>query len=240
MVYARGVTRMNQKENSTLFPRTLRYAASASALTLVTALSASAQYATLSLQSQPGDPVGQGRSSQITYLPGPSSFSPAQVRRTEPDGSPGELLFILGNVTSSNDTNTFALLFFGTDQLGIPLQPGTYTDAQRADDAASGHPGLDVEFQNRGCNTLTGNFKVTEFSYTMTAPNTFVIDTFDASFEQHYAGITPALFGQFSYRGAGSPPPAVPEAPSVVSLGLLLALGLGGAAVAARRKKAAG
>lgn len=222
-----------------LFPRPLCHAAYSAALTLAAALSAHAQYATLSLQSQPGDFVGLGQNKNITYLPGPSGFFSAEVRRTESSGVPGEIVFALGNVTSSNSTNTFTLLFFGTDQLGIPLQPGIYTDAQRADFAAPGHAGLDVEFQNRGSNTLTGSFTVTNFAYTVTDPNTFVINSFDATFEQHDDGAAPALFGQFSYRDAGSPPAAVPEASTTVSFGLL-ALGMGGLVIAARRKKASG
>jgi hypothetical protein len=45
----------------------------------------------------------------------------AQVRRTLPAG-PAELLFVLGHVVPS--PNTFALAFFGTDMLGIPIQNG--------------------------------------------------------------------------------------------------------------------
>ncbi len=71
---------------------------------------------------------------------------------------------VLGTVTSGPD-NTFALLFFGTDALGIPIQPGFYPDAERADFASPGHPGLDVSFQNRGCNTLTGSFTVHEVAF---------------------------------------------------------------------------
>ena len=219
-----------------LFPRSLRLAACSAPLTLAAALSAHAQYATFSLQSQPGDFIGLGQNKNITY----TSFGPnaAQVRNTEPSGVPGEILFVLGDVTSSNSTNTFALLFFGTNQLGIPLQPGTYTDAQRADFAAPGHAGLDISFQNRGSNTLTGGFTVTDFTYSGTAQSGFVIDTFDATFEQHSEGAKPALFGQFSYRDTGSPPAAVPEASTTVSFGLLLALGVGGVVIATRKKKA--
>lgn len=222
------------------FQRSLKLTALASfggCLLLAAAHPAAAQYATLSLQSQPGDFIGQGQNKNITY----TSFGPnaAQVRNTEPSGVPGEILFVLGDVTSSNSTNTFALLFFGTNQLGLPLQPGTYTDAQRADFAALGHAGLDVSFQNRGSNTLTGSFTVTDFTYSGTAQSDFVIDTFDATFEQHSEGAKPALFGQFSYRDTGSPPAAVPEASTTVSFGLLLALGMGGVVIAAKRRKVA-
>src|SRR5262249_42751174 len=75
-------------------------------------------------QSQPGDFIGQGQDWDITYS---SNTVSAQIRKSLSDGSPGELLFVLDNGTSTPPTNnTFALLFFGTDQLGIPIQPGTY------------------------------------------------------------------------------------------------------------------
>src|SRR5262249_39321422 len=116
---------------------------------------ASADFARLTLQSQPGDFIGQGGNFDITYnTPGTNTISP-QIPPTLPDRSPAELLFI---VDQNGPANTFALLFFGTDQLGIPFQAGTYglpgNTAQRADFAQPGHAGLDVSFQNRGSNTL--------------------------------------------------------------------------------------
>src|SRR5260370_20008837 len=114
----------------------------------------------LVLESEPGDFIGQGLDFDITYTPNNSVFFSPHIRRTiGPTNEPAELLFVLGTVTSGLD-NTFALLFFGTDALGIPIQPGLFPDAERADFASPGHPGLDVSFQNRGCNTLTGNFSI--------------------------------------------------------------------------------
>jgi len=153
---------------------------------------AAAATAHLTLQSQPGDFIGQGGNYDITY-----DNPDAQVRSSLATGEPAELLFVVGQVTP--EPNTFALLFFGTNQLGIPMQPGTYTNAERADFASPGHPGLDVSFQNRGSNTLTGSFTVTDATFS--ANHTIL--SFSASFEQHSEGATPALFGTFTY--------AVPE-----------------------------
>ena len=172
---------------------------------------AQAQMAHLILDSQPGDYIGQGMSYDITYTPQNSYYFSPQVRRTLPSGEPAELLFVLGLGPSA----PFALLFFGTDQLGIPMQPGFYPDAERADFASPGHPGLDVSFDHRGCNTLTGNFTVTEFTYS----SSLGIQSFSASFEQHCEGAAPALFGTFTFQ-------AVPE-PSAVGL-FILALGARG------------
>ena len=141
----------------------------------------------------------------------------AQIRRQLADSSPAELLFDLDD--SSPAVNEFALLFFGTDQLGIPIQPGTYSLAQRADFAQPGHPGLDVSFQNRGSNTVVGSFTIDEVSFFVDAFGTESVDRFKASFEQHSEGATPALFGTFEYARDGelTPVTAVPE-PSTLLL----------------------
>jgi len=170
-------------------------------------VSTQAQFAHLTMQSQPGDYIGQGLSYDITYTPANSYYFSPQVRSTLPSGAPAELLFVLGDGAYT----PFAALFFGTDQLGIPMQPGYYPNAQRADFAAPGHPGLDVEFDGRGSNTVLGNFTVNEFTYSPTLG----IESFSATFEQHSEGGTPALFGTFIFQ--------IPE-PQVLSLLALSAI----------------
>jgi hypothetical protein len=162
-----------------------------------------AQVAHLTLQSEPGDFIGAGGTFDITYTPENSDFFFVNIFESPPTF----LQFILGTVTSGRD-NTFASLDFGTNQLGIPIQPGFYADAERAAFASLGHPGLDVSFQNRGCNTLTGNFTISEATFT---PDLQTITSFVASFEQHCEGATPALFGTFSY--------VIPE-PSTLAVGV--------------------
>jgi len=119
------------------------------------------------------------------------------------------------------------------ESLASRLRRETYTNAERDPFASPGHPGLEVTLQDRGSNTLTGSFTITNFTYSGTAQSGFVIDAFDATFEQHSEGAAPALFGQFSYRDTGSPPAAAPEASTTISLGLPLALG----GLAAKRRK---
>jgi len=63
----------------------------------------------LTMQSQPGDYIGQGQSYNLTYT---GSDIVAQVIQTVA-GSPAEIDFILWPTT-----NPFALLYFGTNQLG--------------------------------------------------------------------------------------------------------------------------
>lgn len=180
---------------------------------------AGAEMAELTLQSQLGDPIGQGGNFDIVYTPQNSTFFFAQVRQTTL-GLPSELLFVMGGATSGSD-NPFSTLFFGTNQLGIPLQPGFYPNAQRADFASPGHPGLDVSFQNRGCNTLTGSFTID--NVTFSDPST--VDTFDSSFTQFCDGSAAALTGTFAYTATGTLTP-VPEPGtwSLMATGMILLL----------------
>jgi hypothetical protein len=121
-----------------------------------------------------------------------------------------------GTVTGGSD-NTFAILDFSTNQLGIPIQPEFYSDAQRASFAAPGHPGLDLSFQNRGCNTLGGSFLVNEATF---SPDGLTVDTFSAAFEEHYEGAEPALFGRFDFEANPAPPVPEPGTLMLVSMGL--------------------
>ena len=165
----------------------------------------------LTLQSQPGDFIGQGGNFDITYTPTNSQFFLTST------SSSAFLTFLLGTPTFGSD-NTFTDLSFATNQLGIPLQPGSYFDAQRAASAAPGHPGLDVSFQNRGCFTITGNFTVQTAQFT--AGGT-AVDRFAATFEQHCEGATPALFGSFFFD---SDPTRIPEPASIFLAGAALFL----------------
>jgi hypothetical protein len=163
--------------------------------------------AQLNLQSQPGDFIGQGQTVNITY---PESQIIAQIVATTPGGLPDYVQFILG---VASPTNTDSTLQFATNQLGIPLAPGVYTDAQRAAFATAGHPGLDVTFQNRGSNTLTGLFTINNASF---YANNTKIASFSVTFEQHSEGATPALFGTLTFTDTA----VVPEPASVAFVGV--------------------
>ncbi len=103
-------------------------------------------------------------------------------------------VFMLGTVTGGPD-NTYANLTFSTQKIDTYLAPGEYLDAERAPFASPGHPGLDVSFQNRGCNTLTGSFNILEASFGVDG----AVDSFRATFSQNCEGGPAALIGRFSY-----------------------------------------
>ncbi len=178
---------------------------------------ANAKTAHLTMHSQAGDYIGQGKDYDITFTPDNSYFFFARSYSSLPSQQPSYLSFVLG----SGQNTPFALLDFSTRGLGLPMQVGTYTNAERAAFASLSHPGLDVSFEGRGSNTLTGSFTVTDFKYSPTLG----IQSFSASFEQHSGGNQAALFGTFTYNDM---PPAVPEpetyAMMFAGLGLIAAL----------------
>ena len=169
----------------------------------------------LQLQSQPGDWIGQGGTYDVFYNK-PGDLVAAYITRRLANGEPAGVGFSLD--TSAGDR--YAVLAFGTDQLGIAIQPGSYSDAERAAFASPGHPGLDVSFQYRGSNTLTGAFTITEVTFTADLQS---ILSLVGSFEQHSEGASPALFGQFEYRAAGIVPEPGTGAMTGVGLALLVA-----------------
>lgn len=83
-----------------------------------------------------------------------------------------------------------------------PLVPATYDGATRYPFNGAG-PGLSLDGNGRGCNTLTGTFTVINAVF---GPNGYV-QTFDATFEQHCEGGTAAARGEVHIS---NPPPPAP------------------------------
>lgn len=80
---------------------------------------------------------------------------------------------------------------------GGRLAPGRYTDARRYP-FNDGNPGLSISGMGRGCNTLTGEFTISEMTYDQHGR----IKTFKATFEQHCEGGEAALTGSFDFAAA--------------------------------------
>jgi hypothetical protein len=91
---------------------------------------------------------------------------------------------------------------------GQTLAPGVYNAATRDAFKAPTVPGLDLSGNGRGCNTLTGSFVIQNVVF---GPDNYV-QKFDATYEQHCEGGTPALRGEVHITNP--PPPSPPPNPS--------------------------
>lgn len=154
---------------------------------------AQAQVNSLSLVSDPGDFVGQGRT--VTLVPD------AGITATSVSGNSAVQIFFF---TQSGE---FWFLDFAAPS-GQPLAVGTYPNAALYPLEAPGQPGLSISGDGRSCNTITGSFTVLEISF----PNGGNVGSMDATFEQHCEGATPALRGELKFN---APFPLFLTAPSV-------------------------
>jgi hypothetical protein len=128
----------------------------------------------LTMNSRPGDYIGEGKSWLRTT--GDSVFS---VARTYDNG----VNF------SANPSGDWNVVMAAADKK--ELTSGVYGNAQRWPFQSAGHPGLSVYGNGRGCNTLTGRFVINAAEYEADRR----VKVFSADFEQHCETIGPALFG---------------------------------------------
>jgi hypothetical protein len=140
----------------------------------------------LYLNSQPGDFVGRGL--RQLYM-----SSDSAIQGWLPQG--GDTF----RADITQGTTHYWRVFLAAPA-GVPLAVGTYTGAARSAFRPAGTPGLDVSGDGRGCNTLTGQFTVSEIAYSQY--NELML--LDATFEQHCEGATPALLGRIRVE---IPPP---------------------------------
>jgi hypothetical protein len=134
----------------------------------------------LSLTSQRGDYVGQGRSITVS--------SPSWRFRAT--------FFSPDSISIMADSGTTLWSVDLAAPRGKPLRAGTYTNAERSAFRTASAPGVDVGGDARGCNQDYGNFTVT----TMTVDSQGQMTAFEASFEQHCESPTaPALRGTIRF-----------------------------------------
>ncbi len=159
---------------------------------------AAADLTQLSMSGEQGDYIGGPIA--YSYKPEDGTFSVSASDRTN-DGQP-DYLTVSFNGTGTN--GHWWYLTFGTNQMGKNLLPGLYTNAERAPFASVGHPGIDIFGDGRGCNTITGSFRVHELE--VNPSNTSQVQRFTASFEQHCEGGSAALLGTIYYNYSGTTP----------------------------------
>jgi hypothetical protein len=177
----------------------------------VTAAS-NAQWLRLQFVSDPGEWVGGGQTRDITYVKDSSETAQFFATMFNSNSSgPNFLSLVMMKNPISTDYTTIAI---DTKKLGHALRVGTYENAQRAGFADPGRPGIDVTFQHRGSNTLTGRFEIEDIAYVSTGVNEWRLDRFKMTFEQHSEGFVPAMRGTVTYFSG------VPEPATMLALGL--------------------
>jgi len=150
-------------------------------MSLFAVAAAQAQVTSLSLTSDPGDFIGGGQTTFLT--PADGSFSASK------NFDNGVSIDFFGQA------GVFWLLDFAAPNSQL-LTVGSYTGGARFPFQAASQPGLSISGDGRGCNTLTGSFVVLEISYGAGT----TINSFDATFEQHCEGATPALRGEIQFN----------------------------------------
>jgi hypothetical protein len=142
----------------------------------------------LIMNSDPGDYIGQGQG--YSYNPTDATLDAA--------GTPEQFSFSV----QANGGDWWEGEF--TPSQGQIFTSGsTWTGAARAG-FQGGAPGMDIDGDGRGCNTVSGQFQVIEASYTPDG----AMQTFAVQFEQHCEGAQPALRGEFDWRLNDNVPPA--------------------------------
>lgn len=156
---------------------------------------------TITMESEEGDWVGAGE--EYSFASPGTEITGTAITSSGFDG-PHTIAISL----TRSETDDHFSMDFSTRRLGVVMKAGKYTDAQRAAFADEGHPGLSISGNGRGCNTISGEFTVTEFDWVMEEAECSVcnpkiyITSFSATFEQHCEGGEPALFGTVNLTGS--------------------------------------
>jgi len=140
----------------------------------------------LTMQSPPGEYLGQGQNYGYTR---PQDQVWASLGYNQS--------VVYGTVNGLNGDH-WSLQFAAPDNQ--PLQDGEYLNAQGAPFQQAGYPGISV-FGFASCQTITGQFDVLDIEYTN---NT--LTRLDVTFEEHCNGAAAVLTGEFIY----TPPPQLP------------------------------
>lgn len=169
---------------------------------------ASGERFTLTLQSDPGDWLGRGKTYRYTDADVVELFVNVYQRgSTAPIGTnvltaPDyiDIDFFIGKGLKSDDDWDLTI---GTNQLGKAFATGTYLNAMRASFAEAKTPGLDFTLNGHGCNTVKGRYTISAIAFdcmndSLGKPATH-LKQLVMNFEDHCEGGVPAIRGQLSY-----------------------------------------
>jgi hypothetical protein len=153
----------------------------------------------LTMKSQPGDYIGAGQNYNFTSANASFRFV------ASPSG--------LEQDVTANDGETWTVDMYPGS--GDVLAVGNYPNATRYPFNGTGN-GLSVYGDGRGCNTLTGSFRVKQAVFSAVDNS---LQNFDGTFIQHCEGATPALTGEVKYdaEAVTTPPPGITNLRAVVS-----------------------
>jgi hypothetical protein len=135
--------------------------------------------------SDPGDYIGGGQ---------PRFFHPGNGSITISGNAEYFTISVSGG---SIGTDNFSMVFAGPP--GENLHTGLYTGAQRAPFRQSGHAGMDIYGDGRGCNEVGGRFDVKDFH----VGGNGIPDRLWISYEQHCENGMSALFGEIRLAEPG-------------------------------------
>lgn len=142
----------------------------------------------LTMQSDPGDYIGQGQTYAFDSTTG--SFRTNQRTDSFADFSYESVL---------GDTFSFWYLRFAAPA-GSPLEPGVFADANRWPFQLPTVPGMDISGDGRGSNELRGSFQV----FPIEGGSNGQPGPFHATFVQHSEGAVPALRGEIFFHAPGA------------------------------------
>ena len=148
----------------------------------------------LTMNSQPGDYIGQGQNYDLTLA------NTAFALSADPSG-------IQAFLTTGSDVPWTVDIFAPAGQ---SLADGTYLHA--AEYPGNGNsPGLSVYGDSRGCNSITGSFKIKQIAFSASDGS---LRNFDGTFTQHCDSDSGALTGELKYDAE----PVTAPAPGVSGL----------------------
>jgi hypothetical protein len=148
---------------------------------------ASAQTTALFIDSQPGDPVGQGQR---------QTWTPAELAFTSSTSSQGAFVAITARSPSGTSPFTSWTLSFSVPS-GQTVAAGTYENAARASTSLPG-PGFDASGTGGSCSRVVARFQIFEIIFDAAGR----VAALAADFEQHCEDAAPALFGAIRFNAS--------------------------------------